>query len=90
MSDELKEEQEFKELIKKFNETQTKSAQVQAQAEEAQLKIVEQTAIKMVEMKEQVNALKTELQDVKEKLDSVTDDAGKSITILPISHYKKD
>lgn len=86
----LAKEREFDELVKKTSNNLNLSLSIQAEASEKQTKIVEQTVNKITTLKEQVVDLKTELKDVKEKLDSVSNDFGDSIIILPISHYKKN
>lgn len=87
---ELAKEREFEELVKKTSSNLDFSLSIQAEATEKQTQIVEQTVNKITTLKEEVGDLKTELNEVKATLDSVSNDFGDTISILPISHYKKN
>ena len=66
------------------------SLQVQAQANDAQKKIVKETVQKITTLKEEVTTLKIELNEVKAALDSVSSDTGSIFILLPIPKDKKD
>ena len=84
------EDREFEEFMADFNKTLTKNKAVQVKADEAKEAIVTSTVSKFAEIKQEVNTLKTELNEVKATLDSVSNDTAVSFKLLPISHYKKD
>lgn len=86
MDDTLKEDQELENLLKKVDENNKFSLQVQAQAHKTQTQIVQQTVEKITTLKEEVSTLKTELNEVKATLDSVSTDTGNSFRILAIDH----
>ena len=86
----LAREREFDELVKKTSANLDLSLAIQSEASQKQTKIVEQTVTKITTLKAEVIELKTELKDVKEKLDSVSNDTAVSFNLLPISHYKKN
>ena len=84
------EDREFEEFMADFNNTLTKNKAVQVKADEAKEAIVTSTVSKFAEIKQEVNTLKTELNEVKATLDSVSNDTAVSFKLLPISHYKKN
>lgn len=84
------EDREFEEFMADFNNTLTKNKAVQVKADEAKKAIVTSTVSKFAEIKQEVNTLKTELNEVKATLDSVSNDTAVSFQLLAISHYKKN
>ena len=66
------------------------TAKKEDKADEAKEAIVTSTVSKFAEIKQEVNTLKTELNEVKATLDSVSNDTAVSFKLLPISHYKKN
>ena len=80
-SNDLKDDAEFQALIKRTEESAKQSVVAQAKADEAQKQIVTETVSKIVK-------LKTELNEVKAKLDSATIDTVMPFDILPISSHK--
>ena len=86
----VEEDAEFENLLKKVNENNQLSLIVQAQAAQSQTKIVEQSVENIIELKSENINLKVELNEVKTKLDSVSNDTGVSYIILPISNHKKN
>ena len=84
------EDKEFEQFMNDFNSTLTKNKAVQVKADQAKEAIVTSTVSKFAEIKQEVNTLKTELNEVKQTLDSVSNDTAISFKLLPVSHYKKD
>lgn len=78
------EDKEFEKLMQDFNQTLSKNKEIQVQADKAKEAIVTQTVSRVAEIKQEVKALKTELNEVKIKLDSVGVDTGSSFNILAI------
>ena len=77
-SDEMKEEQEFQEMMQKTQETAELSTETQKKATEKEAQIVNQTIDKIVELKSEVNELKKELN-------SIHSDTSVKFKLLPIS-----
>lgn len=77
-------DKEFEELMKDFHQTLSKNKEVQVKADKAKEAIVTQTVSIVAEIKQENKALKTELNEVKIKLDSVGVDTGSSFMLLPI------
>lgn len=77
-------DKEFEKLMNDFNQTLSKNKEVQVKADKAKEAIVTQTVSRVAEIKQEVKALKTELNEVKIKLDSVGVDTGSSFSILAI------
>lgn len=77
-------DKEFEKLMQDFNQTLSKNKEVQVKADKAKEAIVTQTVSRVAEIKQEVKALKTELNEVKIKLDSVGVDTGSSFSILAI------
>jgi tRNA C32,U32 (ribose-2'-O)-methylase TrmJ len=86
----IAEDKEFEQFMTDFNQTLTKNKAVQIKADEAKEAIVTSTVSKFAEIKQEISTLKTELNEVKQTLDSVSNDTAISFSILAISHYKKD
>ena len=84
------EDKEFQLFMNDFNSTLSKNKAVQIKADKAKEAIVTSTVSKFAEIKQEVNTLKTELNEVKQTLDSVSNDTAISFKLLAISHYKKD
>jgi hypothetical protein len=80
-------DKEFEQFMKDFNQTLNKNKAVQVKADEAKEAIVTSTVSKFVEIKKEISTLKTELNEVKQTLDSVNADTATSFNILAISHY---
>ena len=84
------EDRKFEQFMVDFNNTLTKNKAVQVKADEAKEAIVTSTVSKFAEIKQEVNTLKTELNEVKATLDSVSNDTAVNFQLLAISHYKKN
>ncbi|MEY2647030.1 MAG: hypothetical protein RL158_1006 [Bacteroidota bacterium] len=80
----LKEDKELQKLLDEFHQTLSKNKEVQVKADKAKEEIVTQTVSKVTELKQETIALKTELNEVKIKLDSVGVDTGTNFNILAI------
>lgn len=85
-SNDIREDQEFQNLIKKVEENNQATILVQDNASKMQTQIVKQTANNIITLKEENKDLKIELNEVKIKLDSVSADTIVPFRILPISH----
>ena len=85
-SKELQEEREFQQLMSKVAETNNKSVQVQKAATKKEAELVTKAVATIIAMKGEILDLKTELNEVKNKLDSVTIDTGRKFMLLPISN----
>ena len=85
-SKELQEEREFQQLMSKVAETNNNSVQVQKAATKKEAELVTKAVAKIIAMKGEILDLKTELNEVKNKLDSVTIDTGSKFMLLPISN----
>ena len=83
-------DKEFEQFMTEFNSTMTKNKAVQVKADQAKEAIVTSTVSKFAEIKQEITTLKTELNEVKATLDSVSNDSAVSFQLLPVSHYKKD
>ena len=86
----ITEDKEFEQFMTEFNSTMTKNKAVQIKADQAKEAIVTSTVSKFAEIKQEISTLKIELNEVKQTLDSVSNDTAVSFKLLPISHYKKD
>jgi hypothetical protein len=76
-SKEQKIDNEFQLLLNKVNENNFNSSLVQKEASKKEKKIITNTI-------NNINNLKTELSEVKARLDSITIDTGSSFSLLPI------
>ena len=76
-SKEQKMDIEFQQLLNKVNESNINSSLVQEEATKHQKKIITHTI-------QNINNLKTELNEAKAKLDSISIDTGSSFLLLPI------
>ena len=86
----ITEDKEFEQFMTEFKSTMTKNKAVQIKADQAKEAIVKSTVSKFAEIKQEIITLKTELNEVKQTLDSVSNDTAVSFKLLPISHYKKN
>ena len=86
----ITEDKEFEQFMTEFNSTMTKNKEVQIKADQAKEAIVTSTVSKFAEIKQEISTLKIELNEVKQTLDSVSNDTAVSFKLLPISHYKKN
>ena len=86
----LTEDKEFEQFMADFNKTLTKNKAVQVKADEAKEAIVTSTVSKFAEIKKEITTLKTELHEVKQTLDSVSNDTAISFKLLPISTNKEN
>lgn len=76
-SKEQKIDNEFQLLLNKVNENNVNSSLVQKEASKKEKKIITNTI-------NNINNLKSELSEVKAKLDSIAIDTGSSFSLLPI------
>ena len=76
-SKEQKIDNEFQLLLNKVNENNVNSSLVQKEASKKEKKIITNTI-------NNINNLKTELSEVKARLDSISIDTGSSFSLLPI------
>ena len=84
------EDKEFEQFMADFNKTMTKNKAVQVKADQAKEAIVTSTVSKFAEIKQEITTLKTELHEVKQTLDSVSNDTAVSFQLLAISHHQKN
>ena len=85
-SEEAEQEREFQQLMSKVAQTNDKSVQVQKAASKKEAELVTKAVATIIAMKGEILDLKTELNEVKNKLDSVTIDTGSKFMLLPISN----
>jgi hypothetical protein len=86
----IAEDKEFELFMNDFNSTLSKNKAVQIKADEAKEAIVTSTVSKFAEIKLEVSTLKTELNEVKQTLDSVSNDTAVSFKLLPIPNNKEN
>jgi hypothetical protein len=84
---EIQEEREFQQLMSKVAETNDKSVQVQKAASAKEAELVTKAVATIIAMKGEIKDLKTELYEVKTRLDSVSIDTANKFMLLPISNY---
>ena len=84
------EDKEFEQFMTEFNSTMTKNKAVQIKADQAKEAIVTSTVSKFAEIKQEITTLKTELYEVKQTLDSVSNDTAVSFKLLPIPVNKEN
>lgn len=84
------EDREFEQFMADFNNTLTKNKAVQVKADKAKDAIVTSTVSKFAEIKQEITTLKTELHEVKQTLDSVSNDTAISFKLLPIPDNKEN
>jgi tRNA C32,U32 (ribose-2'-O)-methylase TrmJ len=78
------EDKEFEQFMNDFNSTLNKNKAVQVKADEAKEAIVTSTVSRFAEIKKEISTLKIELNEVKQTLDSVSNDTAVSFKLLPI------
>ena len=91
-SETAKKDREFQNLLSNVEENTKASAKVQEEASKKQTQIVTETVSKIITLKEENKDLKIELNEVKVKLDSVSNDTATEFILLPIaalSNHKK-
>ena len=86
----VKDDTEFKELMNDFNKTLEHNKSVQIKADETKDKLIIITTKKITDLSNENKELKTELNEIKEKLDSIAIDTGSSFKLLPISINKEN
>jgi dynactin complex subunit len=86
ISEEQREEQAFKQLIDKIEETKRETIISQDKATKQESKIVNGAVEKIVTLKEEVKTLKSELNEKNEKLNGIISDTGSKFKLLPISN----
>ena len=79
-----KEDKEFQQLMNEFNKTLEHNKKVQIQADVAKEKLIVATTNKIIKLSNENKELKTELNEIKAILDSVSIDTGRSFSLLPI------
>lgn len=79
-----KEDKEFQQLMNDFNKTLEHNKKVQVQADVAKEKLIVATTNKIIKLSNENKELKTELNEIKAILDSVSIDTGRSFSLLPI------
>ena len=89
-SPQFKEDREFKKLMDDFNSTMQQNKHIQAKADSTKDKMIIETAKKIVQLSIENTGLKTELNEVKAQLDSVSTDTGSKYNVFAISHYKEN
>jgi hypothetical protein len=82
-NEELNKDADFEQLLNKVKQTAIEGTKAQQEADKQQKTIIKQTVNKIV-------SLKSELNEVKSKLDSMDNDTGTKYVLLPISDNKKD
>ena len=87
-SDTAQKDREFQNLLSKVEENTKASAKVQEEASKKQTQIVTETVSKIITLKEENKNLKTELNEVKDKLNSANADTIMPFVLLPISRKK--
>ena len=87
-SETAKKDREFQNLLSKVEENTQASAKVQKDASKKQSQIVTEAVNTIITLKEENKDLKTELNEVKVKLDSVNADTIIPFVLLPIPRKK--
>jgi len=87
-SETAKKDREFQNLLSKVEENTKASAKVQDEASKKQTQIVTETVSKIITLKEENKDLKTELNEVKVKLNIATADTIMPFVLLPIPRKK--
>ena len=80
-----KEDKEFQQLMTDFNKTIEHNKTVQTKADETKEKLIASTTKMIIQLSIENKALKTELNEIKAKLDSVSIDTSSTFNLLPIS-----
>ena len=79
-----KDDKEFEQLMTDFNTTLTHNKEVQVKADETKDKLIVATTNKIIKLSNENKELKTQLNEIKAILDSVSIDTGRSFSLLPI------
>jgi cell shape-determining protein MreC len=79
-----KEDKEFQQLMADFNKTLEHNKKVQVQADDAKEKLIVATTNKIIKLSNENKQLKTQLNEAKAILDSMSIDTGSSFSLLPI------
>jgi UDP-N-acetyl-D-mannosaminuronic acid transferase (WecB/TagA/CpsF family) len=79
-----KEDKEFQQLMTDFNKTLEHNKKVQVQADDAKEKLIVATTNKIIKLSNENKELKTQLNEAKAILDSMSIDTGSSFSLLPI------
>ena len=87
-SETAKKDREFQNFLSKVEENTKASAKVQDEASKKQTQIVTETVSKIITLKEENKDLKTELNEVKVKLNIATADTIMPFVLLPIPRKK--
>jgi len=87
-SETAKKDREFQDLLLKVEQNTQASAKVQKDASKKQSQIVTEAVNTIITLKEENKDLKTELNEVKVKLDSVNADTIIPFVLLPIPRKK--
>ena len=80
-----KDDKEFQQLMTDFNKTIEHNKTVQTKADETKEKLIASTTKMIIQLSIENKALKTELNEIKAKLDSVSIDTSSTFNLLPIS-----
>ena len=80
-----KDDKEFQQLMTDFNKTIEHNKTVQTKADETKEKLIASTTKMIIQLSTENKALKTELNEIKAKLDSVSIDTSSTFNLLPIS-----
>jgi hypothetical protein len=86
ISEEQREEQAFKQLINKIEETKRETIISQEKATKQESKIVNGAVEKIVTLKEEVKNLKSELDEKSKTINGIISDTGSKFKLLPISN----
>jgi uncharacterized membrane-anchored protein YhcB (DUF1043 family) len=87
LNEEQKKDQDFKNLLNKVEQTKQQTIISQSEATKKEAKIVTGAVEKIVTLKQEVESLKTELNEKNEKLNGIFNDTGSKFKLLPISNY---
>jgi cell shape-determining protein MreC len=79
-----KEDKEFQQLMADFNKTLEHNKKVQVQADVTKEKLIVATTNKIIKLSNENKELKTQLNEAKAILDSMSIDTGSSFSLLPI------
>jgi len=79
-----KDDREFKQLMSDFSKTLEHNKKVQVQADDAKEKLIVATTNKIIKLSNENKELKTQLNEAKAILDSMSIDTGSSFSLLPI------
>ena len=79
-----KEDKEFQQLMADFNKTLEHNKKVQVRADRTKEKLIIATTNKIIKLSNENKELKTQLNEAKAILDSMSIDTGSSFSLLPI------